>query len=76
MPSARARAQRDTRAGTFFVERSFDWSELLASSQSLSLFAERRIIELKMPSPRPGKEGAAVLAQLAPIPRRTRCCWS
>ncbi len=66
----RARARTDGFAGRdlFFVERSFDWSEVLASSQSLSLFSERRIIELRMPSPRPGKEGGAVLAQLVADP--------
>jgi DNA polymerase-3 subunit delta len=52
----------------FFTDRSFDWSELRTSSASLSLFAERRIIELRMPSPRPGKEGGAVLAKLAADP--------
>jgi len=65
---ARARAEGYTGRDLFFVERSFDWSDLLASSQSMSLFAERRIIELKMPSPRPGKEGGAVLAQLVTDP--------
>ena len=65
---ARARAEGYAGRELFFVERSFDWSELLASSQSLSLFSERRIIELKMPSPRPGKEGGAVLAQLCADP--------
>lgn len=66
----RARARTGGYGGRelFFVERNFDWSALLAASQSLSLFAERRIIELKMPSPRPGKEGGAVLAQLASDP--------
>ena len=65
---ARARAEGYTGRDLFFVERNFDWSELLASSQSLSLFAERRIIELKMPTPRPGKDGGAVLAQLVADP--------
>ena len=65
---ARARAESYASRDLFFVERSFDWSELLASSQSLSLFSERRIIEIKMLSPRPGKEGGAVLAQLAADP--------
>ena len=52
----------------FFVERNFEWSELFASSQALSLFAERRIVEVRMPSPRPGKDGGAVLAKLASDP--------
>ena len=65
---ARARAVGYSGREMFFVERHFEWSELLASSQALSLFAERRIIEVRMPSPRPGKEGGAVLAQLVSDP--------
>jgi len=65
---ARARAEGYTGRDLFISERGFDWSALLASSQSLSLFAERRIIELRMPTPRPGKEGGAVLARLASDP--------
>ncbi len=65
---ARARAAGFTGRDLFITDRAFDWSELLASSQSLSLFAEQRIIEVRMPSPRPGKEGGAVLARLAADP--------
>jgi DNA polymerase III subunit delta len=65
---ARARTEGYTGRDLFFVERSFDWPSVLTSSQSLSLFSERRIIEVKMPNPRPGKEGGAVLAQLASDP--------
>ena len=65
---ARARAEGYAGRDLFFVERNFDWSGLHASSQSLSLFAERRIIELKMPTPRPGKDGGALLVQLVTDP--------
>jgi DNA polymerase-3 subunit delta len=65
---ARARADGFTGRELFVTDRSFDWSELAASTRSLSLFAERRIIEIRMPSPRPGKEGGAALAQLAADP--------
>lgn len=65
---ARARAEGYAGRDLFFVERGFDWSGLLASCQSLSLFAERRIVEIKMPSSRPGKDGAAVLSQLVSDP--------
>jgi DNA polymerase-3 subunit delta len=65
---ARARAAGFTGRELFMTERSFDWSELLASCQSLSLFSERRIIEVRMPGPRPGKSGGAVLAKLAADP--------
>jgi DNA polymerase-3 subunit delta len=65
---ARARVEGFSGRELFTTDRSFDWSELLASCQSLSLFAERRIIEVRMPSPRPGKEGGAMLARLASDP--------
>src|SRR6202045_2318123 len=48
----------------FFIDRSFSWDELRLASQSLSLFAERRLFELRMPSGKPDK-GAALPAQLA-----------
>lgn len=51
----------------FFVYRSFNWDELRLASQSLSLFAERRVFELRMPSGKPDK-GAALLAELAAQP--------
>jgi DNA polymerase-3 subunit delta len=48
----------------FFVDRSFDWEELRTATQSMSLFAERRIIELRLPTGKPDK-GAAQLTALA-----------
>ncbi len=56
-----------------FAERSshtvsgahFDWSEVLAAGGSLSLFADKQIIELRIPSGKPGKEGSSALQQLA-----------
>jgi DNA polymerase-3 subunit delta len=62
---ARARQQGYTGRETFFVERYFDWGGLQGASQALSLFAERRILEIRMPTARPGVEGGAVLARLA-----------
>lgn len=43
------------------VDTSFDWSELTASSSAMSLFAERKLIELRIPSGKPGKEGSEAL---------------
>lgn len=65
---AQARARGFSGRELFTTDRGFDWSDLLASSQSLSLFSERRILEVRMPTPRPGKEGGAVLARLAADP--------
>lgn len=43
----------------------FDWSEVLASGGSLSLFADKQIIEIRIPSGKPGKEGSVALQQIA-----------
>ena len=42
----------------------FDWSEVLAACGSLSLFADKQIVELRIPSGKPGKEGSLALQQL------------
>src|SRR4030065_464696 len=41
----------------------FDWDGLRTATQSLSLFAERRLIELRLPTGRPGEAGAALPAE-------------
>jgi DNA polymerase-3 subunit delta len=64
---AAARAQGYADRTVFFIDRSFDWNELRHASQSLSLFAERRLFELRMPSGKPDK-GAQLLADLAERP--------
>ena len=43
----------------------FDWSEVLAAGGSLSLFADKQIVELRIPSGKPGKEGSVALQHLA-----------
>ena len=43
----------------------FDWSEVLAAGGSLSLFADRQIVEVRIPSGKPGKDGSVALQQLA-----------
>ena len=43
----------------------FDWSEVLAASGSLSLFADKQIVELRIPSGKPGKEGSVAIQRLA-----------
>ncbi|MDP9046083.1 MAG: DNA polymerase III subunit delta [Pseudomonadota bacterium] len=39
----------------------FDWSNLLGSAQAMSLFSQRQLIEIRIPSGKPGKEGAEAL---------------
>src|SRR6202140_2160644 len=64
---AAARAAGYADRTVFFIDRSFAWDELRHASQSLSLFAERRLFELRMPSGKPDK-GAQQLAALAEQP--------
>jgi len=51
----------------FFIDRAFVWDDLRQATQSLSLFAERRLFELRMPSGKPDK-GAAALIDIATRP--------
>jgi len=39
----------------------FDWSGVLGAAQEMSLFAERKLIEIRIPSGKPGKEGSEAL---------------
>jgi len=42
--------------------RGFDWSEFSHATQSLSLFAEKKVIELRLPSGKPGTQGGEAIA--------------
>jgi len=47
----------------------FDWGLLLAESQSMSLFGDKRLIELRMPKTKPGDKGSkAIVSFLAEQP--------
>ncbi len=50
------------------VQAGFDWGSLLAEAGNLSLFAQRRIIDLRLPTGKPGKEGAEALRAFAEHP--------
>ena len=43
----------------------FDWSAVLASGGSLSLFADKQIVEIRIPSGKPGKDGSVALQHIA-----------
>ena len=68
-----ARRQDYATRDLLHVERSFDWHSLLDSADTLSLFAERRIIELRMPTGKPGKEGGKTLTATScpSLPRKS-----
>lgn len=60
---ATARAQGFSEREVFTVGRSFDWSQVQLANQSLSLFGDRKIIELRLPTGKPGKEGSKALQE-------------
>jgi len=45
----------------FHVDTGFDWQQLIGEFSAISLFAERKLIELRMPSGKPGDGGAQAL---------------
>lgn len=55
----------DQRSSFTVAGAHFDWGEVLAATSSPGLFAQRQIVELHIPSGKPGKEGSAALQQLA-----------
>jgi DNA polymerase-3 subunit delta len=46
------------------ADRSFKWLDLLAGADNLSLFAQRKIVEIRLATPKPGDEGAETIATL------------
>jgi DNA polymerase-3 subunit delta len=65
---AAARAQGYTDREVFVAERGFDWDAMLSAGASLSLFASKRILELRLPSAKPGTQGAEMLSTYAKDP--------
>ncbi|HSH89353.1 MAG TPA: DNA polymerase III subunit delta [Ramlibacter sp.] len=65
---AAARAQGFTERTVHTVAgANFDWSEVLAAGGSLSLFADKQVVEIRIPSGKPGKEGSPAIQHLAEI---------
>lgn len=52
-----------TEREVLIVETGFNWSRLAASGGSLSLFGDRRLLEIRIPSGKPGTEGARALQE-------------
>ena len=63
---AAARAAGHSERSVFTVAGAhFDWSAVLAAGGALSLFADKQLIEIRIPSGKPGKDGSQVLQQVA-----------
>jgi len=46
-------------------ERGFDWTALMSAGQTMSLFGDKRWVELRIPTGKPGRDGADALKQFA-----------
>lgn len=64
---AAARAAGFTEREVFFIDRanSGPWDDIFASAQAMSLFAARKVLELRIPGSKPGTEGSKALQELA-----------
>jgi DNA polymerase-3 subunit delta len=61
---AAAKAADFTSRELHAAERSFRWAELAAGADNLSLFATRKIVEVRLATPKPGEEGGRTIAAL------------
>ena len=52
----------------FVVEQHFRWDGFIAANANLGLFGTRKLVDLRIPSGKPGVEGASVLTRLAENP--------
>jgi len=52
----------------YYAEKGFDWSELLVATQSMSLFSNLRLIELRLGNGKIGDNGAKAMQQLLQEP--------
>ena len=62
---SKARQLGYTEREVMLQERGFDWSALLNAGQIMSLFGDRRWIELRIPTGKPGRDGAEALKQFS-----------
>ena len=59
---AKARAEGCTERQVFVGDARSDWSQLTAAGGTMSLFGDRQLSELRLPTGKPGKNGGAAIA--------------
>ncbi len=64
---AAAREQGFTSRDLHVATTGFDWTQLSDSGANLSLFAEKRIIELRVPTGKPGRAGSQAIADFVDV---------
>ena len=67
---ARARAQGFTERAVHFMERGSDWDDVRGSAANMSLFGSRRVVEIRIPTGKPGTAGGAALVSMLAIDDR------
>ncbi len=60
---AKAKSQGFTESEVLHVDKSFKWETLYSSMGTMSLFAEKKILELHLPTGKPGAAGSKALVQ-------------
>lgn len=69
---AAARAAGHSERNVYTVQGRYNWQSIFAGGDNLSLFAERRLTEIRVPSGKPGIDGAKALeAYAARLPADT-----
>lgn len=63
-----ARKQGFSERELYHCDNNFDWGQVLTAANSLSLFAEKKIIELRLPTGKPGDKGGKILQEYAQSP--------
>ena len=59
-----ARAAGYTERELFYVEGNYDWNQLLNEANSLSLFADKKILEIRITNGKPGDKGSKALCEM------------
>ncbi len=69
---ASATQQNYTEREVFTVDHRFDWDELQQANNNLSLFGDKRVMDIRIPSGKPGREGGkAIEAYCQTLPQDT-----
>ena len=65
---AKARKEGATEREVLNASAIWDWSKLPESCTAMSLFGDKKIVELRLASPRPGVKGTQALTDIASMP--------
>ena len=65
---ARARELGYAEREVLEVEQRFDWDDLARAAAGMSLFASRRLLDLRLPTGRPGVDGAKAIGEFCADP--------